>query len=656
MLCVRFLLFLSLVFVCASDPGAGEIVTNAPLGSDDAEDEVGSFNHVRRHNGTNIQAHHFQVSHVRVPKFDGFDQSRVWSDGISWVGTWRELEWTIIHLIGLLFSVVCMRYYAIGQSPVVFVCIVCANIAFVDPNVTKIDWILDMGVTLSVLTFFWYKFRKYHLKRIQRSQLQGLSQSWLMKQVDAMGVLRHVVSIFGVGGKGYQSGTMNPSHPDVLSDDGRLHHNGSVVNPSKMHHQVRSSGSSSEDFIAEDCTSGSYRGGSAWIAPSPLRSGQRHHPEHIVASSLPRGSKGGRPFFSKETQSEQSGRNINRMPGHRSAPDRKSASDDIRKYRHIIESCIRSRQLTEAEECLGTMQKLNLHCASSCLMLSDAYLQVKDFERALHWLDAAKEADGQVNLQPYNTLLDACAKSGALEFAESVINHMSTLGIRPDAVSYNSVIDACSKAKQVSKAVDWVRRMKASGVQPDVVSFSAVLNAYAQCGLYIQANEWLQKMEAGEEDVHPNVFSYNTCINAQVRSGQTVDPDQWTARMRKHGVQPNVVTYTTLCQPAASRGDFAVVERLMSYITEENLPVNHYCLAVLLNAYANAQPRQCDRAEAAFIDAVKRGLPINGTALRSLQRCLTRGRFVTLCSCHGVDYERLMNESQRTQRDRERRH
>lgn len=149
-----------------------------------------------------------------------------------------------------------------------------------------------------------------------------------------------------------------------------------------------------------------------------------------------------------------------------------------------------------------------------------------------------------------------------------------------------------------------------------------VLNAYAQCGLYIQANEWLQKMEAGEEDVHPNVFSYNTCINAQViffvsmmiqnydemvefsflkflqyadhnfvdvlvqvRSGQTVDPDQWTARMRKHGVQPNVVTYTTLCQPAASRGDFAVVERLMSYITEENLPVNHYCLAVLLNVF-----------------------------------------------------------------------
>lgn len=69
----------------------------------------------------------------------------------------------------------------------------------------------------------------------------------------------------------------------------------------------------------------------------------------------------------------------------------------------------------------------------------------------------------------------------------------------------------------------------------------------------------------------------------EVRSGQSVDPDQWTERMRRHGVKPNVVTYTTLCQPAASRGDFAVVERLMSYIAEENLPVNHYCLAVLLN-------------------------------------------------------------------------
>jgi hypothetical protein len=69
----------------------------------------------------------------------------------------------------------------------------------------------------------------------------------------------------------------------------------------------------------------------------------------------------------------------------------------------------------------------------------------------------------------------------------------------------------------------------------------------------------------------------------QVRSGQSVDPDGWADRMRRHGVLPNVVTYTTLCQPAASRGDFVLVERLMSYIAEENLPVNHYCLAVLLN-------------------------------------------------------------------------
>jgi len=395
---------------------------------------------------------------------------------------------------------------------------------------------------------------------------------------------------------------------------------------------------------------------SPWVSPSPLRSGHRRRDRSL--------GQGFAPIISKHVAgSEETQNSIQQFQGisHLAFPESNADScdqDHLQGCRHAVESCIRSRQFRLAESCINNMLKIGSNCSASCIMLSEAYLQVKDFEKSLHWLDAARKMDAQINLQPYNSLLDACAKSGALEFAECVIEHMSNVGVEPDAVSFNSVIDACSKARQVSKAVQWVERMRCQGVRPDVVSFSAVLNAYAQCGLFDQANEWLRKMEEGQEGVHPNVFSYNTCINAQVRSGLNVVPEEWTNRMRHYGVLPNVVTYTTLCQPAATRGDFPTVEKLMTHIAEENLPVNHYCLAVLLNAYANSQPRQCDRAESAFIDAVKRGLPINGTALRSLQRCLTRGRFVTLCSCHGVDYERLMNDSQRTHscRERERSH
>ena len=401
------------------------------------EADDGFVNHVRRHNKTNTHPAPFKTSHVRVAKSNRMDHSPIFGDAINWMGAWRELEWTVIHFVGLVLSVLCMRHYAIGRTPLAFIFIVCANIAFVDPNVTKIDWILDMGVTVSVLTFFWYKFRKHHLKKLQRCRVHGQQQNRfvgvLANKLDGMHFFKQILGITGTGCE---------SHSDSSSIDERLQHTASVELAVKTQSQVRSLGSSIDGSPVSDCNHCSDRDGTAWISPSPLRSGQRHRQDQNTSSSLPRAPKGDDRQLVNDAQSDLISRKANRASNHRPAADRKSTPDDIRRYRQVIETCIRSRQLSQAEECIGTMQELNLHCASSCLMLSDAYLQVftciyvtvihglmkkipqqihfvrfqvKDFEKALQWLDAAKKVDGQVNLQPYNTLLDACAKSGALE-------------------------------------------------------------------------------------------------------------------------------------------------------------------------------------------------------------------------------------------------
>ena len=57
------------------------------------------------------------------------------------------------------------------------------------------------------------------------------------------------------------------------------------------------------------------------------------------------------------------------------------------------------------------------------------------------------EKDGlKANLISYNAMIDACAKTGAVEKAEFWLRTMLSGGVEADVVSYSSTIDACSKA------------------------------------------------------------------------------------------------------------------------------------------------------------------------------------------------------------------
>ena len=49
-------------------------------------------------------------------------------------------------------------------------------------------------------------------------------------------------------------------------------------------------------------------------------------------------------------------------------------------------------------------------------------------------------------------------------------------------MSYSTIIDACAKHGDVDRAETWLQRMLYDGVQAEVVSYSAVIDACAKHG------------------------------------------------------------------------------------------------------------------------------------------------------------------------------
>jgi len=83
-------------------------------------------------------------------------------------------------------------------------------------------------------------------------------------------------------------------------------------------------------------------------------------------------------------------------------------------------------------------------------------------------------------------------------------------------------------------------------------------------------------------------------------------------------------------RPFAKRGMWVEVEQITAQVVQQGLAINEYYLNVMICAYAAAQPKQAQRAEAALRSASKAGVQLNEYIMNSLERVLGRSRAAEL--------------------------
>merc|ERR1719468_633892 len=190
------------------------------------------------------------------------------------------------------------------------------------------------------------------------------------------------------------------------------------------------------------------------------------------------------------------------------------------------------------------------------------------------------------------------------------------------------MIDACAKAGNLEKAEKWHAKMAESGVEANSHSFGAVINACAKSGDIHAAVKWLDKME--NSGITADVVIYSTMLDAAAKVNDTEQALAVFKRMKGKGVRPNVISYAALARPFAHRGNYRQVEKLLEDMKADGLAMNEYFLYVMLVAYASARPRQSQRAEETFREAVAAEVEINDHVHNGLVRAVGRARATEL--------------------------
>jgi pentatricopeptide repeat protein len=333
-------------------------------------------------------------------------------------------------------------------------------------------------------------------------------------------------------------------------------------------------------------------------------------------------------------------------------------------YLTFIQTFVKAEDLTSAENWMYQMEQAGIQATSTTFsLLIHALTRLGNLGKAEAWLRRMIDAGITPNASNYNSFIHACSLQCNAERAEQWLLEMLEKDLEPSVMTYTAVVDACAKSLDVPRAERWMTDMLARGVEPNVVSYSSMINACAKVGQLPRAEYWYNQMQS--KGVQPNAYSYSALINACAKVGDVVAARAWLQRaersdvvldsvvygcvinacskvndcdgamavfkqMRSRGIESHIVIYSSLARPFAYRGDWEIVEGIAESLQADGFQLNDYFLYAMLLAYSRSRPRQNQKAEEAYLKAVRGGLQVNDRIFKVLVQAAGRQRATQL--------------------------
>ncbi|KAA1468278.1 hypothetical protein DENSPDRAFT_794096 [Dentipellis sp. KUC8613] len=151
----------------------------------------------------------------------------------------------------------------------------------------------------------------------------------------------------------------------------------------------------------------------------------------------------------------------------------------------------------------------------------------------------------------YNKMLQGYLHASQAEDARNLLEQMRTNGPKPDVTSYNTFLFYYHSTKDYRRFSSTLKAIVADGLRGDVVTFSTLLSAYLQIRPRDEAISAVVRMMQ-KHGVEPNVVTYTSIISNLLKEREegalraALDVLRMMEEDSDPQVAPNVVTYTSI--------------------------------------------------------------------------------------------------------------
>ncbi|EYU41632.1 hypothetical protein ABFS82_10G040300 [Erythranthe guttata] len=189
----------------------------------------------------------------------------------------------------------------------------------------------------------------------------------------------------------------------------------------------------------------------------------------------------------------------------------------------------------------------------------------------------------------YTTLMKGYMKAGRVADTVRVLEamrHQKDDTSLPDHVTYTTVISAFVKAGSMDRARQVLTEMAKMRVPANLITYNILLKGYCH-QLQIDKAEDLIREMVDEARIEPDVVSYNTLIDGCIQVDDSSGALTYFNEMRKRGIAPTKVSYTTLMKAFASTGQPKLANKVFDEMLKDprvvvdlvawNMLVDGYC-------------------------------------------------------------------------------
>merc|ERR1719482_1580589 len=162
----------------------------------------------------------------------------------------------------------------------------------------------------------------------------------------------------------------------------------------------------------------------------------------------------------------------------------------------------------------------------------------------------------ELSIVMYNTLIDACARCGRMEYLPKILEDMKSNRAKPNVITYSTMLKGHCQNGNIQEAFAILEQMKKDArLKPDEIMYNSLLDGCAQNNLVDEGLRLLEEMQS--EGVQPSNFTLSILVKLMNRARRCdrafAVVDEIT---KKYNFKPNVHVYTNLIQACVSNQQF----------------------------------------------------------------------------------------------------
>merc|ERR1719272_1206095 len=236
------------------------------------------------------------------------------------------------------------------------------------------------------------------------------------------------------------------------------------------------------------------------------------------------------------------------------------------------------QQIQDDENCRGSLNSV-VYCS-----VLKGFTREKKMDRAMEVYKEMRNGNFELSVIMFNTLIDACARCGRMDYLPNLVADMKTQGLQPNVVTYSTMLKGHCQNGEVQKGFAILEQMKTEAhLKPDEIMYNSLLDGCAQNNLFEEGLRLLEEMQTG--GVKPSNFTLSIVVKLMNRARRLDQAFSLVADItQKYHFHANMHVYTNLVHACVQNHQLKRGMGVLEQMVAEGIAPDSRTYAILVRA------------------------------------------------------------------------